>query len=95
MQPLFRERRNTIMHNFKYDAVSNKIVMTEQEAHELKIYVEGFSQGAIYCSTAGQTWRRYLAIQLAKNVEGTPKSMNALDTFELINNAAKAHGVIL
>lgn len=81
--------------NMRYDAESKKIVMTQKDADELKIFVEGFSQGAIYCSSAGQTWRRYLAIQLAKRVEGIPKSMNVFDTFNLINDATEEYGITL
>lgn len=83
------------MKKIKYDATSKKVILTTDEAKEIKAYIKGFRAGATQCSAVGEGWKGFLAMHMASYVEGAPNNLTPLEIFKLINTAAQKQGVKL
>ncbi len=83
------------MKNLKYDATLNEVVLTADEAKEIKTYIEGFRAGVTRCGFAREGWKAFLALEMASHVEGAPNNLTSIEIFKLIHTAAKKQGVKL
>lgn len=83
------------MKKMKYDATLKEVILTEDEAKAIKAYIKGFQEGATRCSSVGEGWKAFLALDMASYVEGAPDNLTSIEIFNLIRAAAQKQGVSL
>lgn len=80
---------------FKYDVNSNKIVMTPNDAQDVRMYIAGYNAIAKRAGMKDELRRTYLGIDLMQYASDLPKNMNPQSFLELLSTASAAIGVKL
>lgn len=80
---------------FKYDAENDKVIITANDAKDLRMYVTGYNVAAKRAGIPDELRKVYLGIDLMHSASGIPNNMDPSDFLKLLRTASAAMGVKL